>query len=127
MGVGRSGATATPSGATYTFLFTDVEGSTRRWQADPQEMETALADHDQTLQSAVEAHQGTMFKHTGDGICAVFPSAAESVRAALDAQRRLVLPVRMAVHTGEALEREGDEAGRRDGAAQRAGRGAEAP
>jgi predicted ATPase/class 3 adenylate cyclase len=93
---------------TYTFLFTDVEGSTRRWQADPGAMRDQLAAHDQAIATAVEGHGGTIFKHTGDGICAVFRSAAEAASAAVDAQRTLELPVRMAVHTGEAIERGGD-------------------
>jgi predicted ATPase/class 3 adenylate cyclase len=93
---------------THTFLFTDVEGSTRRWEAEPEAMPALLAAHDQTLVVAVEAHRGTVFKHTGDGICAVFPSAAEAVSAAVEAQRNLELPVRMAVHSGEAIQRDGD-------------------
>ena len=94
--------------ATFTFLFTDVEGSTRRWQADPEGMRPLLASHDRVLYEAVEAHHGRVFKHTGDGICAVFASVAEGMRAAVDAQQRLDLPVRMALHTGEATERDGD-------------------
>ncbi len=71
-------------------------------------MRTLLAAHDRALSDAVQAHQGSVFKHTGDGVCAVFPSVAEGVLTAVDAQRRLELPVRMAVHTGEAIERDGD-------------------
>ncbi len=93
---------------TYTFLFTDVEGSTRRWEASPDAMPAELAAHDQTLTASVQAHRGTVFKHTGDGVCAVFRSVGEAVSAAVDAQLALELPVRMAVHTGEAIEREGD-------------------
>jgi predicted ATPase/class 3 adenylate cyclase len=104
----RLGTSRVWSGNTYVFLFTDVEGSTRRWQADPDAMVVMLARHDRDLTGAVAAHGGRVFKKTGDGICAVFPSAAEAVRAAIDAQHRLELPVRMAVHAGEAQEREGD-------------------
>ena len=96
-----------PSG-TVTFLFTDVEGSTRRWEADPEGMRAALAAHDEVLRSAVEAHGGWLFKHTGDGVCAAFSVAADAVAAAVDAQRRLGLPVRMGVATGEA-ELRGDD------------------
>jgi predicted ATPase len=71
-------------------------------------MPTKLAAHDQALAEEVVAHGGLVFKHTGDGICAVFASAGEAVMAAVDAQRRLELPVRMAVHTGEAVQRGGD-------------------
>ncbi|OBA82480.1 hypothetical protein A9W99_01940 [Mycobacterium sp. 1164966.3] len=53
-----------------TFLFTDVEGATRRWEADPGGMRAALADHDQTLRQAIESREGCLFKHTGDGVCA---------------------------------------------------------
>ncbi len=60
-----------PSG-TVTFLFTDIEGSTRRWEAEPSVMETELAGHDELLGSVVAAHGGWLFKHTGDGICAAF-------------------------------------------------------
>ena len=56
-----------PSGV-VTFLFTDIEGSTRRWEADPEVMRAALADHDEVLRSAIEAHGGFLFKHTGDGV-----------------------------------------------------------
>ena len=59
---------AAPSGV-VTFLFTDVEGSTRRWEADADGMRAALAAHDEVLRSAIEAHGGLLFKHTGDGVC----------------------------------------------------------
>jgi class 3 adenylate cyclase len=94
--------------ATRTFLFTDIEGSTRRWQADPVAMPALLAAHDETLRSAVEGRRGRVFKHTGDGLCAVFASVGDAVSAAIEAQRGLELPVRMAIHTGEAIERDGD-------------------
>jgi class 3 adenylate cyclase len=93
---------------TYTFLFTDVEGSTRRWESNPGGMRGALEAHDRTLREAVAAHQGMVFKHTGDGVCAVFASPTEATLAAIDAQRKLVLPVRMGIHTGEAISRDED-------------------
>jgi predicted ATPase/class 3 adenylate cyclase len=98
---------AAPSGV-VTFLFTDVEGSTRRWEADADEMRAALAAHDEVLRSAIEAQGGFMFKHTGDGVCAAFASPSSAVDAAVAAQRALELPVRMGLATGEAELREGD-------------------
>jgi predicted ATPase/class 3 adenylate cyclase len=103
--------------ATVTFLFTDVEGSSRRWEARPDAMSAALARHDELLAAAVATYGGTVFKHTGDGICAVFRSAPAAAAAALTAQRSLTaeawgdigaLPVRMVLHTGTAEHRGGD-------------------
>jgi predicted ATPase len=91
-----------------TFLFTDVEGSTRRWEADADAMRAALAAHDEVLRAAIEAHGGLLFKHTGDGVCAAFSSPKSAVDAAIAAQRRLQLPVRMGLATGEAELRDGD-------------------
>src|SRR5262249_15342203 len=108
MGSGPRGSTATLSGQTHTFLFTDVEGSTRRWRSDAEEMAAALARDGRGLRRGREAQGGAVFKSVGDGICAVFPSVVEAVRAAVDAQCELTLPVRVAVHTGEAVERDGD-------------------
>jgi class 3 adenylate cyclase len=65
-----------------TFLFTDIEGSTRRWEADADAMRVALAAHDEVLRSAIELHGGVMFKHTGDGACAAFSSPRAAVDAA---------------------------------------------
>jgi predicted ATPase/class 3 adenylate cyclase len=98
---------AAPSGV-VTFLFTDVEGSTRRWEANADEMRAALATHDEVLRTAIEAHGGVMFKHTGDGVCAAFSSPRAAVDAAIAAQRSLELPVRMGIATGEAELRDGD-------------------
>ncbi len=91
-----------------TFLFTDVEGSTRRWETDAGAMRIALAAHDEVLRKAIEAHSGWLFKHTGDGVCAAFGSPRSAVDAAVAAQRALELPVRMGIATGEAELREGD-------------------
>src|SRR5277367_7082930 len=98
---------AAPSGV-VSFLFTDVEGSTRRWEADADAMQGALAAHDELLSTAIEAHGGWLFKHTGDGVCAAFASPRAAVDAAVAAQRVLELPVRMGLATGEAEVREGD-------------------
>jgi class 3 adenylate cyclase len=72
-----------------TFLFTDVEGSTRRWEADADGMRAALAAHDEVLGRAIETHGGWLFKHTGDGVCAAFASPRSAVDAAVGAQREL--------------------------------------
>jgi predicted ATPase len=91
-----------------TFLFTDIEGSTRRWEADPDEMRVALETHNQVLREAVAANDGEVFNYTGDGMCAVFASPRSAVDAAIAAQRSLELPVRMGIGTGEA-ELRGDD------------------
>jgi predicted ATPase/class 3 adenylate cyclase len=102
---------------TFTFLFTDVEGSTSLWERFPQAMNRALERHDSILLTAVTAAGGQVVKTTGDGLMAVFGSAAEAVRACLAAQRGLVeepwpetgaLRVRMGLHSGEAQPR-GDD------------------
>jgi predicted ATPase/class 3 adenylate cyclase len=100
-----------------TFLFTDIEGSTRLWEQQPEAMRTALARHDALVRAAVDAHGGTIVKTTGDGAHAAFAAAADGVRAAIDAQRALraeswpaeaTIVARMGVHTGVAEERDGD-------------------
>jgi predicted ATPase/class 3 adenylate cyclase len=100
-------AAAAPSGV-VTFLFTDVEGSTRRWENDADGMRAALAAHDEVSRRVIEAHGGFMFKHTGDGVCAAFASPRAAVDAAIAAQRSLELPVRMGIATGEPELRDGD-------------------
>jgi len=105
-----------PTG-TVTFLFTDLEGSTRLWEEHPDAMRTALARHDEILRDAVEGHGGHVVKTTGDGLHAAFAVAPEAVVAAIDAQRVLLdeawalpepLRVRMGLHTGGAEVRDGD-------------------
>ena len=91
-----------------TFLFTDIEGSTRRWEADADAMKDALEKHDGVLSGAVTCCGGSLFKRTGDGICAAFSSPSAAVEAAVTAQRSLELPVRMGIATGEAEARDGD-------------------
>jgi predicted ATPase/class 3 adenylate cyclase len=102
---------------TLTFLFTDLEGSTLLWERFPQAMNGVLERHDSILRTAVTAAGGQVVKTTGDGLMAVFGSAAEAVRACLAAQRGLVeepwpetgvLRVRMGLHSGEAQPR-GDD------------------
>ena len=104
--------TALPQG-TVTFLFTDLEGSTRRWEAYPAEMKDALARHDAIVRGAVESHDGVVFSTMGDGMAAVFASAREAVRAVLAAQAGLAaaewgevtgpLAARMGLWTGEGV------------------------
>lgn len=101
-----------PSG-TVTFLFTDIEGSTQRWEEQPDTTSAALARHDHLLRAAVAANRGVVFSHGGDGMTAAFERAGDAIAAAAAAQRtlqseRLELRVRMAVHTGEAEERDGN-------------------
>jgi predicted ATPase len=91
-----------------TFLFTDIEGSTRRWEADADAMRKALVAHDEALRTAIAKHGRHVFKHSGDGVVAAFASPMSAVAAALAAQQSLELPVRMAIATGEAELREGD-------------------
>jgi class 3 adenylate cyclase len=64
------------STGTVTFLFTDIEGSTERWQLDNAAMALALSAHDELIRAVVAARGGVVFKHTGDGMCAVFTSAS---------------------------------------------------
>jgi predicted ATPase/class 3 adenylate cyclase len=105
-----------PSG-TVTFLFTDIEGSTRRWDANPTEMQAALARHDELLRQAIEAQGGIVFKTVGDAFCAAFRTATGALDAALAVQRATSaedwgevgpVRVRVALHTGAAEERAGD-------------------
>lgn len=91
-----------------TFLFTDIEGSTRRWEHDADEMSALLAAHDQTLRHAIEGRGGLLFKHTGDGVCAAFTSPSDAVAAAVAVQLEIGLPVRMGLATGEAERRDDD-------------------
>ena len=100
-----------------TFLFTDIEGSTRLWEAHPEAMREALATHDELTTKHVEAHGGRVFKHMGDGAIAAFGAPSDAVQAAADIQAALAgatfpdvgnLRVRMGIHTGDAEERDGD-------------------
>jgi len=97
-----------PSG-TVTFLFTDIEDSSARWEAEPELMRSALARHDEILTEVIDRSGGARFKHLGDGMCVAFDSAPVAVEAAVVAQRALdselwpgsgPLRVRMGLHTG---------------------------
>ena len=105
-----------PTG-TVTFLFTDIEGSTRLWERHPKDMKQALARHDAVLQEIIASHGGHIFKTVGDGVYAAFPSASSALDAARAAQQQLAaeawavpggIRVRMALHTGTVEPRNGD-------------------
>jgi predicted ATPase len=100
-----------------TFLFTDIEASTRRWEEMPEPMRDALARHDQIVRGSIEGHGGYVFATGGDGFAAAFGRAGDAVAAAVRAQAALnteawpeeaAIRVRIGMHTGEAFEREGD-------------------
>jgi predicted ATPase/class 3 adenylate cyclase len=110
-----------PTG-TVTFLFTDIEGSTRLWEGSPKAMQRALVRHDEILRRVTEEHDGYVFKTVGDAFCCTFSTATDALEAALKAQRALLTKegwpvetvhprVRMALHTGAAEERDGDYLG----------------
>jgi predicted ATPase/class 3 adenylate cyclase len=105
-----------PSAVT-TFLFTDIEGSTRLWEQEPERMRPALARHDAIARSAVEAHRGTVVKTTGDGIHAAFDDPLDAVLATLQLQQGLADPaategtplqVRCGLHLGAVERRDND-------------------
>jgi predicted ATPase/class 3 adenylate cyclase len=109
--------TSDPSLETLTFVFTDLESSTRLWERFPDAMTSAVERHDAILRDAVEGSGGRVVKIMGDGLMAVFSSAADSIEACLRAQQALQeeawedtgpLRVRMGIHVGEALPRAGD-------------------
>ncbi len=81
----RHGLISPPSG-TITFLFTDIEGSTRLWENHTRPMKAALARHDVILRSCIEAFGGYVFKTVGDAFCAAFETAADGMQAALESQ-----------------------------------------
>lgn len=105
-----------PTG-TVTFLFSDIEGSTQRWEAHREAMDAAVRRHDAHVRAAIEGYDGYVFKTVGDAFCAAFARVSQAVAASVAAQRALDnedfssvdgVRVRMALHTGEAVEREGD-------------------
>ncbi|MDQ6825059.1 MAG: tetratricopeptide repeat protein [Candidatus Eremiobacteraeota bacterium] len=105
-----------PTG-TVTFLFTDIEGSTQRWETHREAMPAAVKRHDELLRGSIETNGGYVFKTVGDAFCAVFDSVAGAASAALDIQRALSgedftsvggLRARVAMHTGNCEERNGD-------------------
>jgi predicted ATPase len=100
-----------------TFLFTDIESSTRLWDRYPDSMLTALEHHDRLVQEAISGAGGQVSQHTGDGFVASFSGAGAALDAALAAQRRLTVErfpldepirVRMGIHSGDVIERDGE-------------------
>src|SRR5205823_12365270 len=98
---------------TVTFLFTDMEGSTRAWEAHPAETEAALKRHDDIIAREIQARDGVIVLERGEGdsVFAVFARPSDAVAAACEIQRALraqswpahvPMRVRMAIHTGEA-------------------------
>ena len=113
----QSAATTSLPTGTVTFLFTDIEGSTRLWETHAAAMRAALARHDALLRDCIDDHDGHVFKTGGDAFCAAFHTASDALAAALDAQRALSrepwpegakLRVRMALHSGAVEVRDGD-------------------
>jgi predicted ATPase/class 3 adenylate cyclase len=108
------------SSSTYTFLFTDIEGSTRYWEQTPGSMRSALERHNFIMRGAIESQGGWVFRTAGDAYFASFKTAVAALKAAVQGQCDLFaepweldvpLRVRMAIHTGEAEEQEGDYVG----------------
>ncbi len=109
-------STSLPTG-TVTFLFTDIEGSTRLWESQQAAMQVALPRHDALVRQCVVAHGGHVFKTGGDAFCTAFHTAPDALAAALEAQRALhaerwpeaaKIRVRMALHSGAVELRDGD-------------------
>ena len=105
-----------PTG-TVTFLFTDIEGSTRLWEQEPERMQPALARHDALARTAVEGHGGTVVKMTGDGLYAAFDQPLDAIGATLQLQQALADPdatmaialrVRCGLHAGAVERRDND-------------------
>jgi len=111
-----NGPVTVPTG-TVTFLFSDIEGSTQRWETNREAMKAAVARHEQQMRAAIAEHGGYIFKTLGDAFCCAFPTAPQALAAAVEAQLALGkedfssvggLRVRMGLHTGYAEERNGD-------------------
>ncbi|PWT70948.1 MAG: adenylate/guanylate cyclase domain-containing protein [Proteobacteria bacterium] len=107
-----------PSSArVVTFLFTDIEGSTRLWEQEPERMRPALAQHDAVARAAVEGHHGIVVKMSGDGLHAAFDDPLDALNATLELQRTLAdseathgiaLRVRCGLHAGVNERRDND-------------------
>ncbi|MEM9517770.1 MAG: adenylate/guanylate cyclase domain-containing protein [Actinomycetota bacterium] len=100
-----------------TFVFTDVEGSTRLWAADASSTARSLESHDELIKAAVGEHRGYVFGWAGDHFRAAFADPTDAVMAATSIQTRLAehdwqggpaLKVRIGIHRGEATQRDGD-------------------
>jgi predicted ATPase/class 3 adenylate cyclase len=109
-----------PTG-TVTFLYTDIEGSTRRWEAYPAEMKMAVERHDEILRRTIEEYGGRVFRRMGDAFCAAFTLAPDALASAVEAQRALntedwsivtgPIRARMSLHTGTGEVRDDDYVG----------------
>lgn len=117
MVAGREAEVSELQSGIVAFLFTDIEGSTRLWEATPELMSPALSRHDAIMRETISGHGGQVFKTVGDAFCTVFATPGEAIAAAVAAQRALgseswpvdpPLRVRMAVHAGPAETRQGD-------------------
>ena len=119
-GLAATAEAATPSlpSGTMTFVLTDLEGSTKRWERDPAAMTESMAIHDQVLGRVIALHSGVLveFGREGDAVLAVFPRAADAVACGVEVQREFAaqpwregadLHIRVAIHTGEAELRGG--------------------
>jgi predicted ATPase/class 3 adenylate cyclase len=100
-----------------TLMFTDIEGSTRLWEEHPEGMAMALELHDELLVTCVEKAGGVVVKTMGDGLMAAFGAEVDALSAALAGQVALMdqawslphpLQVRMGIHTGDTIQRDGD-------------------
>ncbi len=100
-----------------TLLFTDIEGSSRLWEEHPAAMSEALGRHDELVRKTIGDHSGHVFKTVGDAFCAAFTTATDAVLAAAAVQHviwdepwpeQCEIRVRIALHTGECVERSGD-------------------
>src|SRR5436190_11239319 len=103
--------------AVATYLFTDIEGSTRLWETEPDKMRPALARHDAIVCACVEGNRGRVVKMGGDGVHAVFDDPLDAVGATLELQRRIAelkvaegisLQVRCGMHSGVDERRDND-------------------
>ena len=110
-------ADGSPPVGAVTFLFTDIEGSTRLWEREPERMKPALAAHDALTRGAVESHAGTVVKMTGDGVHAAFDHALDALAAIVELQQALANPdathgiqlrVRCGLHAGVVERRDND-------------------
>ena len=110
-----------PPSGTVTFLLTDLEGSTRLWEQDPEAMKAAMVRHDELLGETIAAHEGLVFARMGDGMAAAFGTASDATSAAAAIQRALAneawrtaspLRARIGLHTDEAVIVDGGYANR---------------
>jgi len=104
-------------GGTVTFMLTDIEGSSERWETDAATMRSAMSAHDHIVDQIVTNRDGRIVKHLGDGCWAVFTSAADAAEAAVELLARLQrgpwepgerLDIRVGLHSG-AVEPDDDD------------------